>query len=344
MDNSTLSLGKKRHNSGKVKSILIASTLAIGFAAQPAQAALSFTFNYISPGQGFDDPVSGATRKTALNEAADLLGAYFSNYTANLTYDVTSFSNNTSTLASAGSSMYVVAGSFQKTAVQTKILSNGTTDINGATADGTIDWNFFNAWGLTDSVSNSEFDFKSVAIHELLHSFGFSGNGNAYGSGLAHNAPGTADTWSIFDQFLTDASGETLVSPGGIFDTTKLASLTGGSGSVLFSGDNAKAANGGLGVNMYAPGTYSEGSSISHLDDNTAALSQMIMTSSVSAGLKTRALSTIEIGILKDIGYTQIAAVPVPGSVWFMLTGMLGMLGLNHRKPAAYKGHTNHTC
>lgn len=337
MEHSITSLKKAPNNTGKVKSILFASTLAFGFASQPAEAALSFTFNYLSPGQGFDDPTLGTARKTALNEAADLLGAYFSNYTANLTYDVISYSIDTPTLASAGSSMFVVPGSFQQTAVQTKILSNGATDINGANADGSIDWNFFEAWGLTDNISNSEFDFKSVAIHELLHSFGFSGNGHADGSGLVGNTPGTADTWSIFDQFLTDAAEETLVSPGGIFDTAKLAALTGGSGSVLFSGNNAKAANGGLGVNMYAPSSYDEGSSISHLDDDTAAFSQMIMTSSVSAGLKTRELSAIEVGILKDIGYTQISApvvVPVPSAVWFMLTGMLGLLGFNRRKEA----------
>lgn len=331
------SMEKKHHTSGKVKSILIASTLAIGFAAQPAQAALSFSFNYLSPGQGFDDPTFGAARKTALNQAADLLGAYFSNYTANLTYDVISSNNgNTNTLASAGSPMFVDPGTFQASAVQTKILSNGATDITGADADGSIDWNFFQNWGLGDSVSNSEFDFKTVAIHELLHSFGFSSNNSsAGGSGLVGNLSGTPDTWSIFDQFLTDAAGETLVSSAGIFDANKLTALTGGSGSVLFSGANAKAANGGLGVNIYTPNPYQDGSSISHLDDDTAAFSQMIMTASVSSGLKTRELSAIEIGILKDIGYTQIAAVPVPGAVWFMLTGVLGMLGLNRRKVVA---------
>lgn len=331
------SMEKKHNTSGKVKSILIASTLAIGFAAQPAQAALSFSFNYLSPGQGFDDPTFGAARKTALNQAADLLGAYFSNYTANLTYDVVSFSNgNTNTLASASSPMFVEPGTFQQTAVQTKILSNGATDITGANADGNIDWNFSQNWGLGDSVSNSEFDFKTVAIHELLHSFGFSSNNSsANGSGLDGELPGTPDTWSIFDQFLTDAAGETLVSSAGIFDANKLTALTGGSGSVLFNGANAKAANGGLGVNIYAPNPYQDGSSISHLDDDTTAFSQMIMTASVSTGLKTRELSAIEIGILKDIGYTQIAAVPVPGAVWFMLTGVLGMLGFNRRKVAA---------
>jgi len=321
----------------KVKPMILASSLALGLCAHPAQAALTFSFNFLNPGQGFDGPVSGAARKTALNEAAGLLGAYFSSYTANLTYDVTSSSSDDNTLASAGSSMFVLPGTFQQTFVQTKILTNGRTDANGAAADGTIDWNFFENWGLTDNVTTTEFDFKKVGIHELLHSFGFSGNGSATGAGLDGKPPGTPDTWSIYDQFLTDASGNRLVSTGGVFDSTKLIALTGGSGSVLFSGANAKAANGGVGVNLYAPKPYSDGSSISHLDDNTVALSQLIMASSVDKGLKSRELSAIELGILKDIGYTQIVApvtVPLPAAVWLMLVGLLGLLGLGRRKAA----------
>ncbi|MDD2800368.1 MAG: PEP-CTERM sorting domain-containing protein [Methylococcales bacterium] len=320
-----------------VKTITIASTLALGLLAQPAQAALTFSFNYLNPGQGFDDPTFGAARKSALNDAANLLGVYFSNYEANLTYDVTSSSIDEPRLASAGSSQYVVPGTFQQSIVQTKILTNGATDRNGTEADGYIDWNFFENWGLTDNVAENEYDFKTVGIHELLHSFGFSSNIGATGTGLESKPSGTPDTWATFDNFLTDASGNRLVSTAGVFDSTKVAALTGGSGSVLFNGANAVAANGGVGVNIFAPTTYSDGSSTSHLDDDTATLAELIMTSSVSPGLKTRELSALELGILKDIGYTQIEApaeVPVPATVWLMLTGLMGLLGLNRRKAA----------
>lgn len=311
--------------------------IAIGLSAQTAQAALTFNFSYLSPGQGFDDPTFGAARKAALNSAADLLGEYFVNYTAILDYDVTSSSVNESRLASAGSSYSLIPGTFQGTTVQTKILTNGATDSNFSAADGFIDWNFYDNWGLSDNVAANEFDFKRVAIHELLHSFGFSSLVNQNGSGLGDRNPGTADTWATFDHFLTNADGVILINNAGVFDGTKVNSLAGGSGSVLFNGQNAKDANGGVAVNLYAPAIFSPGSSISHLDDDTLALSELIMASSVSVGQKSRELSAIELGILRDIGYTQIvgpAEVPVPAAAWLMLSGLLGLIGFGRRKTA----------
>jgi len=332
-----LALKKHSRSFSASKPLIVAGCLAFGLMAQPAQAALTFSFNYLNPGEGFDDPTFGLDRKAALNEAAGMLGAYFSNYTANLTYDVTSYSIDKNTLASAGSGQFVEPGSFQETVVQTKILTNGASDGNGADADGIVDWNFFYNWGLTDNVAANEYDFKKVAIHELLHSFGFAGN---IGNGGVDNqgvAPGSQGSWANFDNFLTDASGNRLIGTDGVFDSTKVAALTAGSGSVLFNGANAVAANGGVGVNIFAPTTWTGGSSLSHLDDDTPAFSQLIMASTVSEGLKTREISAIELGILKDIGYTQIEApaeVPVPATVWLMLTGLMGLLGLNRRKAA----------
>jgi hypothetical protein len=93
-----------------------------------------------------------------------------------------------------------------------------------------------------------------------------------------------------------------------------------------------------VGVNIFAPTTWTDGSSIAHLDDDTPALSQLIMASTVSEGLKTREISAIELGILKDIGYTQIAApaaVPVPSAVWLMLSGLMGVFGVNRQRKLA---------
>ncbi len=320
-----------------LKSIVLASSLALGLMVQPAHAALTFTFNYLSPGEGFSDATYGADRQAALNSAANMLGSYFTNYSANLTYDIVSYSSDTNTLASAGSDMYTYPGeSFGQTVVQAKIISNGAVDYNGADADGYIDWNFFHNWGLTDTVASDEIDFKSTAMHELLHSFGFLSYIGEDGSGGQGNLPGTPDVWSVFDQFLTDSAGNNLINSGGVFDPSKVGALTAGTynaAGVLFDGANAVAANNGDGVPIYSPDPWEDGSSISHLDDNSDITDMSIMNAVAHGyGLDVRTLGDLELGILKDIGYTDITAVPVPAAIWLMASGFMAMFGFARKQ------------
>ncbi len=103
---------------------------------------------------------------------------------------------------------------------------------------------------------------------------------------------------------------------------------TGPINGLLFNGPNAVTANGGQIVSLYSPTTWNDGSSGSHLDTDffTGANFQMMNhAASVSEGLDIRTLSAIEIGILKDIGYTQ--AVPEPSAGLFWVIGLLGMCG-----------------
>ena len=323
---------------GMGKPVVMAAALSIGFVGLPTQAALVFTFSYVSPGQGFDDATFGADRKAALEQSAADLGEYFTDYTANLTYEVTSYSTDDNTLASASSDQYLVPGSFQQTMAQAKILNNGV-DANGADADGFINWNFFHDWGLGDNVGDNQFDFTSTAMHELLHSFGFASNIGNGGTGLAGLQPGTEETWSIFDDFLTDAAGNRLVSSDGIFDSNEVDALTAGttdSAGVLFSGPNALAANGGAGIPIFSPNPWVDGSSISHLDDNSAVSSTSIMNADAhKQGIDTRTLGALELAVLKDIGYANVAApseVPVPAAAWLLASGLLGLLGVGRSR------------
>lgn len=318
----------------KTKLVALVGSLAFWLFAQVAEAAVTFNFNYLDPGQGFDDPTLGSQRKAALNDAASLLSTYFTDYNATLTYNVRSSNSNDSTLASSGSYSYLVPGSYQPTFVQTKILSNGLNDVNGAEADGNISWNFSENLSLTDTVAANQFDFKQIAVHELLHTFGFSSNIKEGGKGLAGNAPGTADTWANFDNFLTDAAGNRLISPDGIFDASKIADLTGGS-SVFFNGANATEASGGSGIPIFSPTIWKTGSSITHLDGDSLTTMQLLMSPSVSSGLGSRALSPMEIGILKDLGYANVAAnsaVPLPAGIWLMVSGLLVLFGVNRQR------------
>jgi hypothetical protein len=319
----------------RAKPIIMAASLAVGFITLPAQAALTFTFNYLSDGVGFSDPTYGAARQAALNSAANRLGSYFSSYNANLVYDVTSYSADNSTLASAGSDMYVVPGTFQETLVQAKILHG----IDSGGADGVIDWNFFHDWGLTDNPTSDQYDFTSTAMHELLHSFGFSSNIGEDGMGIVGNPPGTADTWSVYDRYLTDSAGNSLISNDGVFNPNRVDALTAGtenSPGVLFNGAHAVAANGGQGVPIYSPSLWEDGSSIAHLDDDSMVTSLSIMNASAhGTGLDVRELGSLELAILQDIGYTEVSAVPVPAAIWLMGSGIVGLFGFSRKQKAA---------
>ena len=268
-----------------------------------AQAAITFQFNYNdAAGTGFNDATYGAERRAALQSAGNLLNNYFGAYNQTVTIDVTSYSNaGSGTLASAGSSAYLING-FQTSFIQNRIQTGG------GTGTGSMSWNLGRSWDYDDSVSAGSFDFKAVAMHELLHAFGFTSYINSNGTGLGDHASGTADTWSIFDKFLTDSTGASLINQASnAFDTSKQAALTGGPG-MFFAGANAMAANGGSLITIYSPTTWSDGSSGSHLDDAT--YPGLIMDHATGTGQKSRQLSAIEIGILKDIGYTSIVQEP----------------------------------
>lgn len=320
------------------KSVLLTSILSSTlFLQTSAQAALSFSFDYSNnpAGVGFLDSVYGADRRQALEDSASLLGAYFTNYTANLTYSVKSLNNaGSSTLASAGSGVVnSVSSGFGNTIVQEKIL-NGVDD-NGSDADGSINWNFSHSWDLDDSISPTAFDFKSTAMHELLHSFGFSAAMGGDGSGLLTGITvGTdPDVYSTFDRFLSDGSGNKLVNNAGVFQSSELSDLTGGTGNngVFFDGANAVAANGGDLVNIFSPDPYDNGSSLAHLDDEFFTSDALLMEAATVPGTGTRTLSGIEIGVLKDIGYTNISAVPEASTYTMMTIGIM-MLGSFSRK------------
>ena len=287
----------------KTKPLVLASALAAGLLTQqPSQAALTFSFNYLTPGIGFSDPVSGPARQTALEQSAALLGSYFTNYNATLTFDVSSEDNAASnTLASAGSSTFGFSPGFSNSVVQEKILTNGANDPNGSTADGSIQWNFGvpGGWDLDDNVSANAFDFKSTAMHELLHAFGFTSLVGSDGSGVLTgvNVGTDPDQYGKYDNFLTDNAGNRLISTGGVFNTSELPDLTGGTGSngVFFNGPNAVAANGGNKVNIFSPNPYDSGSSIAHLDDAFFTSQALLMEAATVSGPGTRTLSAIEL-------------------------------------------------
>lgn len=176
-------------------------------------------------------------------------------------------------------------------------------DLNGS--DPEIDSVFsstFSNWyfGTDGNTPGGTYDFVSVVLHELGHGLGFTGSMRVQG-GLGNWGYGTAYPF-IYDRFTENGAGQALLSfPN---NSTALASqLT--SGSVYFDGPNANAANGGSRPRLYAPGSWQQGSSYSHLDESTfpGGTTNALMTPQISSGEANHNPGPIALGIFKDSGW-----------------------------------------
>lgn len=111
------------------------------------------------------------------------------------------------------------------------------------------------------------------------------------------------------------------------------ASISGtGAAGLYFLGANAVAANGGNPVFLFSPTTWNDGSSGSHLDSdfydgtNGNEFNMMNHEASVYDGLDIRQFNNIEIGMLIDIGYTNLIPEPSPLLLGIAGTGFLALL------------------
>lgn len=305
-------------------------------AAPHPAAALNFSFTYNDPaGTGFNDAVLGATRQGAMQSAAGMLAGYFINYNATVAFTVNSSNVAGGILASAWSNPFSSTFGFTPTIAQNLILTgNGTSDAR-------INFNFAHPWDYDDVVAADAFDFKSVVIHEILHSLGFISYVNSSGQGAHQNASGQPDTWSSYDRFLVNNSGTALVDGAFAFETSQLSTLTGGSQGGVYLGNgvffNGAFASAALGQNIpiYSPDPWEAGSSMHHTDDTFfSGIGQpvLIMNAATDTGALVRSLSAIEIGMLRDIGYADIVPEPAPWTLLLILTAF-GLAMQPRRRP-----------
>lgn len=269
---------------------------------------LTFRFDYGAGSQYWSEPA-----RIALQWAAEVLAASLVVGTP-ITVDFSITAErapDSDTLASAGSDLISDTAGFFATVVQNKILTG--VDPNGSQADGEIDVNFGIDWAFGDSVGAEQYDFKSTALHELLHAFGFLSYIDEPGYNLGRN-------WTEFDRYVVTADDVAVIGGNyrwkGAFNTN----LTGGDGGLYFAGPNAVAAYGGL-VPVYVPDPWEPGSSGSHLDDFTfTGADALLMNALADVGPGVRVIGDVELGILMDIGYS---VAPRPTVAALMAVGLV---------------------
>lgn len=303
--------------SGVLLLLLFLSTAAL-------HAAVDFSFDYAAA------PDFDATSKASLESAATSFGEYF-NHTATIDIAVTSSNADSNTLASASSDVAAPYNNgFELTGVVARKIF-GEADPNGASADGSVDVNFFHNWDFDDDVDAIAFDFKNVLVHELMHAVGFSSWIWSDGTDAFSTAPGNPGAWAPFDEFLADSTGRLIDPTTFALDGARwnVASV-GGVGTdpptvgLYFDGPAAKAAHGGSPVPIYSPNPWNEGSSGSHVDTGFFVGSNvLLMNHSVGYGPGIRTLGDIELGVLSDLGFS---IVPEPAGILLIAIGSVALM------------------
>lgn len=330
---------KRLDRRSALKAALVSGVVAGLFAFGPAaHAAINFTFDYgLDTGTGFWDAADGQTRRNAMADASTAFGAMFAtHFTNSATIILSATATNaptSSNLASASSRLFTTGTEGFTVTEVVRLKALGVPVDTGGGVDGFVNVNFGQPWyygGNAAATPSDQYDFYSTIFHEFTHALGFASVIEKDGKGLDGNQ------WATFDQFLVDKDGNKVIDPSTFAlnqATWQTASIGGASpaGGLFFNGANAVAANNGQLVGLFTPNPYRDGSSVSHLDDDNPALFGTMMTAEGPTGPWPRTYGAVEVGIMRDLGYTAVAAVPEPETYAMLLLG-LGVVGCMARR------------
>ena len=253
---------------------------------------------YNGTGKGFDDPALGAQRKAALEAVLSYMAGIMDN---DGTIDVEireSFFGSPTTNPFANSAPYYLGGQGFNQPLPVYHLTTGT-DPTSAYPDGYIEFNFSDAlnYNLNGSIPTAaaQFDFTTVALHELMHVLGFT---SYIGETGATQAP-VPDAFTSYDAFLMDLNKAPLLTVLGSGTSAQVTRPNAGSltnGQVWFDlGDGTFAP-------VYSPSPFN-GSSLDHFDSGRNPGADYVMHPSLSRGQQFRLLKDHEVTVLSRLGY-----------------------------------------
>jgi hypothetical protein len=175
------------------------------------------------------------------------------------------------------------------------------------------------------------YDFESVVLHELGHGLGFLGTASQDFSDANHtialntasygNAPADARPW-IYDIYTETADGVGILD----YPNHSLALLNAiRSDGVYWFGANGASADRGREPQLYAPNPFEDGSTYSHLDEDSYATgdADSLMTPYVFNGDAVRDPGEVMLGMFRDMGWTTPG---LPGSKYTALASPVRVL------------------
>jgi hypothetical protein len=222
--------------------------------------------------------------KKELQLAVDIWAANFQSKVA-ITIDATWSSSQTSAvLGSARPGGYFAGftGAPDPSLWYPSALANALAgkDLDVRNAEMLINVNSRGTWNRRGdgAPTTREYDLNSVFIHEIGHGLGFLST-DSFDSYLGY---GSIEQPTPFDAYAQTADGRRLADiPSPSLELGKALRS-----SLVWSGAQGIAANGGVKPILYTPSTYEDGSSVSHLDEKTYAdnVLDRVMTPNLEAG------------------------------------------------------------
>lgn len=267
-------------------------------------------------GQGFDDPADGPKRRAALEAA---FAYYASSMLDGGEADIEirhSFSGNPNSNPFAMAGAYYFGSKGFNDPFTLRHITTGN-DPHGAFPDAYIRFNFHSAMNFSYDVhgqpQGDQYDFHTVALHEIMHLLGFASYCNANGGSVA--AP---DVFTSYDGNLVDYEKKPLFELAGGGDG---AAVSQPSPSLLTNNLLWYELGPGRLAPVFSPSSFN-GSSISHLDNGRTVHGGYVMHPSLSRGQKFAHLHEDEVEMLETLGYsmdyslaTSVEDDAVPGSV-----------------------------
>jgi hypothetical protein len=259
-------------------------------------------------GIGFDDPALGATRRATVNAVFAYLAEILDETgSCDVQFDA-SLNSGTGFLAQMGT-FYFIDSHFEPGLSFSHLVTGVDPAPGDCEVQGVVDFGYTWNSGQGAPVSGQS-DLYSVILHELTHGLGMT---SLAGSDGASEASPANKLFSTFDDLLYTGNGAKMWDAAGNFVVPANA-LTGQQGGVRFHGTVAAAALGRF-PEIYAPGSWQGGSSISHWDD--ASISpDAVMEHAIPDATLRRTYQPFEISMLFDLGYHLKGTAPNAARHW----------------------------
>lgn len=182
----------------------------------------------------------------------------------------------------------------------TDLNATNAADINANFSSAIANWYY----GTDGNTPSGQYDLVSIVLHELGHGLSFFGSMNV-SSGQGSWGSGTAFPY-IYDRYAENGSNQSLLNTT-LFPNPSAALATQlQSNNIFFDGPQAVAANGGNRPKLYAPASWTSGSSYSHLDEAIypAGNINSLMTPQFGTAEAQHNPGPITLGMFRDMGWT----------------------------------------